>query len=153
MRKNRLLWLTVLCFIALCLGGSWGCTGPGLLSGVAGDMKEILKEPVVQATLQSWAAKADVTNPCIEFYFINGAGLRAPGFILRGDISGSGTPGIDPALYKTLVDIAKERGYEPPPPAEGGSEGTGQQMEGEGGAAAPPVLLPPPSDPLTGSSP
>jgi hypothetical protein len=71
-----------------------GCNGAGLLSTVSSDMKELLKDPVVQKTLQDWSANADVTNPSIGFYLINGGELRAGGIIVRGNIQGAVGGGV-----------------------------------------------------------
>lgn len=87
MKTNiALIVLIVACGIAL-----GGCTGPGLMSSVTSDMKDLLKDPVVQKTLQSWAANADVTNPSVGFRIINGGELYFSGVIVRGTMTGGGT--------------------------------------------------------------
>lgn len=67
-----------------------GCTGPGLMSSVTSDMKDLLKDPAVQQTLQNWAANADVTNPSVGFRIINGGELYFTGVIVRGAMTGGG---------------------------------------------------------------
>jgi hypothetical protein len=108
--------LVLVLFILSLLGG---CAGPGLLSSVSNDIKELLKEPAVQATLQSYAARTDITNPTAGFYFVTGGELRLTGVIVRGEIGGSGPGGIDPALYEQFLKWQAEHAAPtrtPPPP-------------------------------------
>lgn len=78
--------ILVACFISLLTG----CTNPtGIMSTVTKDMKDLLADPNVQKTLQSWETRADVTNPAIGFRMITGGEIYGSGIIIRGSAQGS----------------------------------------------------------------
>ena len=103
-----------------------GCQGTrGLFSTTGDDMARFLESPAVQTTLDKWSARADLTNPRFGVLWGTIGEARIDGVIVRGEAAGSGAhSGIDPVLYKWLVDIAKERGYEPPVPTTQPAEST-----------------------------
>lgn len=92
------------------------CTATGCMAfDPAGQIKSLLAEPAVQATLQDWAAKGSAHNPRIGGQMVTGFEIFTIGVDVEGDISGSaGTSGLDPALLEKLTEIAKKNGYQPP---------------------------------------
>lgn len=77
---------------ALMLGFSLtGCAGPGMMSSVSSDLRDMLKDPSVQKTLTSWSAQADCTNPEISVFTKTSAGAELNGVIIRGGVAGAGS--------------------------------------------------------------
>lgn len=67
-----------------------GCVGPGMLSPVSQDIKELLKEPAVQKTLQEWSADAEVNDPRLTIIVGTIVEIRAGGVSLEGSAKGRG---------------------------------------------------------------
>ena len=78
-----------------------------------------MQEPGVQSTIERWSGEVDVTNPRVSGLLGTILELRADGVITRGEMQGSRTGGLDPALLKELIEMANERridnGEEPLP--------------------------------------
>lgn len=81
------------------LGGTLGCAGPGLMSTVTSDVAMLLDKPAVQATLDKWAAQADVTNPRLSFVCGTIFEVRTDGVIVRADLTGDAEHGIPPGNF------------------------------------------------------
>jgi len=94
--------LLLLALLVMALGG---CTGPGILSTVTTDVKDMLRDPAVQATIQSWSTNADITNPSLGFYAVTGGELRTTGVILRGNAGGAGSAGLDAETLNQLKTL------------------------------------------------
>lgn len=80
-------WLWFVAAVLAWLFGS-GCVG-GL---PAKEFKELVSDPTVQETLRTYSQRTDITNPSMEFYIINGVGMRITGVIVRGEVTGENPP-------------------------------------------------------------
>ena len=117
-KNGRLDWIPRLAWvpwIILSLGligfflCSAGCVGPGVLSGVTNDIGDLLDKPAVQATLQNWSARGDVSNPKVTAGMLNAFTVQLDGFIVRGNAAGqAGSRGIDPDVLKRLIELDRQ---------------------------------------------
>ena len=71
------------------------------------DFAKMLDSPAVQATLEKWAGRSDITNPTVGFYFVTGGEVRLTGVIIRGEMEGSRAGGIDAARLGGLITATR----------------------------------------------
>lgn len=109
----RMRVLMLLAAVALLAGG---CAGVSINPAIH-DMKELLASPAVQATIQTWNADGDASNPSIAFECYSGGRVRFDGVIMRMRATGDRAGGLDPELLRVLTEIAKAAGYHAPPPS------------------------------------
>lgn len=90
--KNwNLGWLWTFLFLLLGLGALPGC----MAINPAGELRQLLADPVVQSTLEKWSASASITNPQFEAYLINGVGIRIIGADVSANANGDvRSPGV-----------------------------------------------------------
>lgn len=77
-------WLWTVLLVLFGLGALPGC----MAINPAGELRQLLADPVVQATLDKWSATAEISNPAFEAYIINGVGIRIIGAAVSADASG-----------------------------------------------------------------